>query len=44
MVILKMQPPNTSQETKDDLYLMAVWMTTLGQQTPWLRLHTTDKM
>lgn len=35
MVILKMQP-NKSQETKDDPYLIAVSVTTLGQQTSWL--------
>lgn len=43
MVILKLQP-NTSQETKDDLYLIVVLVwTTLEQQTPWLILHTKDK-
>lgn len=40
MVILEMQP-NTSQETNNDLYLIIILVTTLGQQ--WLILHTTDK-
>lgn len=34
---------NKSKETKDDPYLIVVSVTTLGQQTSWLILHTTDK-